>query len=110
METAFCGPSFKQIQLLPWNRGGMFVFQLRHLNIQMLVFPEKGHVHVWFVCDKEGFVHADYGFFFPHKIFFTCYIAYQTCCVDCNPLIQEEIYRPGAIASSQYKVHRVISL
>lgn len=64
METAFCGPSFKQIQLLPWNRGGMFVFQLRHLNIQMLVFPEKGHVHVWFVCDKEGFVHADYVFFF----------------------------------------------
>lgn len=67
METAFCGPSFKQIELLPWNRGGMFVFQLRHLNIQMLVFPEKGHVHVWFVCDKEGFVHAEYDFFFSSQ-------------------------------------------
>lgn len=42
----------------------LFVFWLRHLNIQMLVFPEKGHVHVWSVCDKEGFVHADYIFFF----------------------------------------------
>lgn len=48
----------------------LFVFWLRHLNIQMLVFPEKGHVHVWFVCDKEGFVHADYVFFFSSQNIF----------------------------------------